>query len=176
MLSPRMKKVLIICFALFATPLIVIFVAGLFDSMGLSPIRAALPKSATEIQEFQWSSLGGDYTSLLKAKMPEGEVEAYAKQFGATILIEAATYENYSAELVGPNFKPQAAYKGESLGHVWSGDARAAWWNPPPKPRYFQFYRSGTTIAVVAVGWAVGWVYFSKWQGYGGEPPKAATK
>jgi hypothetical protein len=109
----------------------------------------------------------GDYTELLKARMPESEVKGYADRLGVTIPIEAATYADYSAlsQLGVTNIPLSASYKGVDLGDMWSRGRLFDWWNPPPKPRYFNFESGNGWISITAIGWADGWVYYSSWGG-----------
>ncbi len=105
----------------------------------------------------------GDYIELLKVQMPESEVKDYANRLGVTIPIEAANYADYSslAQLGVTKIPLSASYKGEQLNGLWCESRTFEWWNPPPKPRYFNYERSNQYLSITAIGWADGWMYYS---------------
>ena len=56
----------------------------IYDKVTPSTARKALPKSATEIEEYYREAgfMAQDFTRCLKAKMPRSEVAEYAKHLG----------------------------------------------------------------------------------------------
>lgn len=96
--------------------------------------RTSLPSIATEIQEhYESTIIPPEFHSLVKARMPKDEVEAYAHKVGATI-----------------------KETGETIGEYLSWVGGPTWFKPKKHPLYYyheQQYR-------VLVGWEDGYVYF----------------
>lgn len=93
-----------------------------------------LPEGATEVQEYyRDAGMTGDFSRLLKARIPREEVEAYAMKVGALNREEGNAGHDYSSWVSGPD-----------------------WWSPKEPPLYFH-YEQGYRILV---GWEDGFVYF----------------
>jgi hypothetical protein len=93
-----------------------------------------LPEGATEVQEYyRDAGMTGDFSRLLKARIPREEVEAYAMKVGALNREEGNAGHGYSSWVSGPD-----------------------WWSPKEPPLYFH-YEQGYRILV---GWEDGFVYF----------------
>jgi len=103
--------------------------------------RSALPNSATEVREYAWDdNFHGDFIRLLKAKMPESEMAAYAARLGL--------HERFDATL----------HSGLPLN--FSGGEKLDWWNPPDSLAGAYFKHEPGKESFVMVGYRDGWVYF----------------
>ena len=104
-----------------------------------SEIRA-LPEQATEVQEF-YKNYGLDHVYVIKAKMPQHLVEAYAQKVGAE-------HEKSSGKM------PMSFSSIETGGFP----DRPGWWSPPSEILFFYnepgFYRT--------IGWADGYMYYEE--------------
>lgn len=101
------------------------------------PSRAvrALPKGATDIQEYhREAGMTGDFTRILKARIPREGVEEYARKVGATHKNNGRAMHVYAS---------------------WGG-YKTKWWNPQEVLLFFCL-AGGTTVLV---GWEDGFVYF----------------
>lgn len=93
-----------------------------------------LPEGATEVQEYyRDAGMTGDFSRLLKARIPREQVEAYALRVGASNREVGKVGQDYSSWVNGPD-----------------------WWSPRNPPLYFH-YEQGYRILV---GWEDGFVYF----------------
>jgi hypothetical protein len=105
-----------------------------FDKIVPSKAVRALPEGATDVQEYyRDAGMTGDFSRLLKARIPRNEVEAYAFKMGAQNRVEGNAGQDYPSWVSGPD-----------------------WWSPKEPPHYFhheQGYR-------ILVGWEDGFVYF----------------
>lgn len=105
------------------------------------PARSALPSSATEVREYAWDdNFHGDFFRLLKAKMPESDVAAYAARLGLR--------ERYDTNTHG------------GLPLNFSGGEKLDWWNPPDSLAGAYFKHEPGKESFVMVGYRDGWVYF----------------
>jgi hypothetical protein len=105
------------------------------DTVVPSGAVRALPKGATDIQEYyRDAGMTGDFTRILKARIPREDVAEYARKFGATHKTEGRAGRVYAS---------------------WGG-YKTKWWNPQKAPLYFSL--EGDTS--VLVGWEDGFVYF----------------
>ena len=108
---------------------------GIVDTVVPSGAVRALPKGATDIQEYyRDAGMSGDFTRLLKARIPRENVAEYARKVGATDKKEGRAGRVYAS---------------------WGG-FKTKWWNPQEAPLYFSL--EGDTS--VLVGWEDGFVYF----------------
>jgi hypothetical protein len=93
-----------------------------------------LPEGATEVQEYyRDGGITGDFSRILKARIPREQVEAYALRVGALNREEGKAGQDYSSWVGGPD-----------------------WWSPKEPPLFFR-YEQGYRILV---GWEDGFVYF----------------
>ena len=98
-----------------------------------SNARTRLPDTATEIQEFYEESLfPPEFNLLLKARIPEHEVEAYAQLMGAI---------NKESGQTGKEF--------------FSWSRNIDWFDPQEDPLYYHYEQQYRII----VGWENGYVY-----------------
>jgi hypothetical protein len=96
------------------------------------PVRM-LPKGAAEIQEYYKDyGMTGDFIRLMKARIPENQVEDYARRMGATQKASGSPGERVSWSSLGPG-----------------------WWRPRKPPLYFLKEREYQML----VGWEDGFVY-----------------
>lgn len=113
----------------------VFLVFWIVDTVVPSGAVRALPKGATDIQEYYLDAgITGDFTRILKARIPREDVAEYARKVGATHKTAAR------------------------VGHVYAswGGYKTKWWNPQETPLYFSL--EGDTS--ILVGWEDGFVYF----------------
>lgn len=96
------------------------------------PVRM-LPKGATEIQEYYKDyGMTGDFIRLMKARIPESQVEDYAQKLGADQKATDSPGERVSWSSLGPS-----------------------WWRPQKPPLYFHKEREYQKL----VSWEDGFVY-----------------
>jgi hypothetical protein len=101
------------CVAPVVGVLALVAILYLLDAFMPSAARRALPGSATDIQEYYSGSWNGDFVRLLKARLPEGDYEEYAKALKLTTRFDEAKHADI-----------------RSMIDISSGDA-PAWWDPP---------------------------------------------
>ena len=93
-----------------------------------------LPEGATGILEYyKVFGITGDFSRLLRARVPREQVEAYAVRVGAPNREQGNAGKDYVSWTGGPD-----------------------WWSPKDPPLYFH-YEQGYRILV---GWEDGFVYF----------------
>jgi hypothetical protein len=134
---------------LFRTALVVVgllvLVGGikLLDNMP-SNARRHLPKSATDIQEYYHDYFNGDYTRVLKARLPEADYSQYAKNLKLSGHVKSRE-----------NLPREGFYVMPQLKH-----ARLSWWDPPDA--WINCYYSSATkgSSFTSIVWHDGWVYF----------------
>ena len=98
----------------------------LFDSSYPSAARRALPESATDIQEYYSDSWNGDFVRLIKARLPEGDYEEYAKALNLSTRFDDSKHADIRSTI-----------------DISVGDS-PAWWDPPRS--------SGTTYFDIVKG------------------------
>jgi hypothetical protein len=115
----------------------------LLDSMP-SNARRNLPKSATDIQEYYHGYFNGDYTRVLKARLPAADYLQYANN------LELRNHVKSRETLPREGF-----YLMPQLKH-----AGLRWWNPPEEwgDCYYSSTPEGSPFASIV--WHDGWVYF----------------
>jgi hypothetical protein len=90
------------------------FVGFFLREMRTSDGRKALPPEAANVEEHLIHGIvGGDFTRLLKANLPEQRFPDYARSLGLTL-----------------RFDPSVHYRIESTLRMKMSEA-PAWWNPP---------------------------------------------
>ena len=107
-----------------------------------SKIRRALPKSATEIQEYYSDSWNGDYLRCLKARLPENDFPIYAKNLG-----------------LNEQFDPIANADISSVINMSCSDT-LAWWTPPPASRTTFFKFEPTNDFLEIISYSEGYAYY----------------
>ena len=92
-----------------------------------------LPDDATEVEEY-YKDFGftGDFTRVLKARIPEHQVAEYARKVGATEKVEEGKASDYPS---------------------WTRSV--SWFSPKAPPRYFHHEQSYRIL----IGWEDGFVY-----------------
>ncbi len=114
-------------------------VAGYFVFF-VSPLRRALPSSASDVHEYSWTQpgpLSQDFSYLLKARLAKDELAPYAERAGLV------PYE-----------------RGLEIHHgidgAWDTAWGQPWWDPPPEldGSYVDFWQGGWTV----VRWKDGWL------------------
>lgn len=130
------------CLTPIAIIISVILAIYLLDTFLPSTARRALPKSATEIQEYYSDSWNGDYLRCIKARLPEADFPVYAKKLG-----------------LNEQFDPIAHVDIASTLNMGFSDA-PAWWTPPVASRttYFQFIPSNDFLQIL--NYSGGYAYF----------------
>jgi hypothetical protein len=104
-----------------------------FDKIVPSKAVRDLPTGATDIQEYYEDfGITGDFTRVLKARIPREQVQAYALRVGAPNQEQGKAGKDYVSWAGGPD-----------------------WWSPKEPPLYFH-YEQGYRILV---GWEDGFVY-----------------
>jgi hypothetical protein len=111
-----------------------ILVILVIDKIVPSKAVRDLPDGATEIHEYYKDfGITGDFSRLLKARIPRDQVQPYALRVGASNEEQGNAGKDYLSWTGGPD-----------------------WWSPKAPPLYFhqeQGYR-------ILVGWEDGFVYF----------------
>lgn len=124
---------------------VAILIAGaiIVDKIVPSKARRALPYSAAEVQEY-YSSAGftGDFTHVLKARLPERDFSQYAKNLGLT--------EKYDPRKYGSAYD----HLKTSVGDV------PDWWDEPMELDNCYFQLLPGKEFVERIKWKDGWVYF----------------
>jgi hypothetical protein len=111
---------------------------ALHNRLTISPLRRALPTTATEVQEWQWTEeglLAQDYAYQLKAKITEQEFLEYIHKLELT---------------------PHTPERKYGLGFVLSwgifDSPQRAWWDPSPDTTNTYVYDGGS------------WWTYAKWE------------
>ncbi len=117
-LSKRVKRTLLTVGGLAAVLLLGLWVV---DAVTPSPVRQALPATATDVQEYCNASWQGDSLRCLQAKMPQAEMPKFAAKLGLV--------ERY-------NPRTDAA-----LPISFDGGREADWWHSPTTMNgaYFEY-------------------------------------
>lgn len=110
--------------------LLLISVGLLYDKFMPSNEHRALPKSATDIQEYYSDSWNGDFLRVIKAKLPEKDYEAYAKALSMTTKFDESVHKEI-----------------RSMIDIGAGDA-PVWWDPPRASgtTYFEHIRGSDRV------------------------------
>ena len=125
------SKGCLIVLCIIATFILAVFIADKFIPSGAIQ---KLPSNASEIEEhYQSFGINGDYQRLLRAKIPQEEVEGYAKKLGAT-----------------------NEYNKDNASHFPSSWSRLDPWFAPQDPPLYYFQETGYRILI---GWEDGYVY-----------------
>lgn len=102
--------------AVLLLPVFLLSVVAILDKVIPSAARRALPVTATDIQEYYDSSLpSGDYTRLLKARVPENQVAVFARKMGVTERYVARKHADLPVVIPSgemPWWKPRARLEG----------------------------------------------------------------
>jgi hypothetical protein len=134
------------CIAPLVGLLSLIAILYLLDTFMPSAALRALPESATDIQEYYSGSLNGDFVRLIKARLPEGDYEEYAKALNLSTRFDDSKHADI-----------------RSMIDIWAGDA--PWWNPPKSSNttYFDHVKgddyvqtlkySNGTVYLLIVSW-----------------------
>ena len=85
----------------------------LLDTFMPSAAGRALPESANDIQEYYSDSWNGDFVRLVKARLPEGDYEEYAKALNLSTRFDDSKHADIRSTI-----------------DIGAGDA-PAWWDPP---------------------------------------------
>jgi hypothetical protein len=101
------------CIAPVICLLLVVVAILLVDAIVPSGPRRALPKSASDIQEYYSDSWNGDFVRIIKAKLPEKDYVDYANELKIPFSFDASKHEDI-----------------RSMIDMGAGDA-PSWWNPP---------------------------------------------
>jgi len=125
--------------------LVVLAIVGLniADKVIPSKARRALPSSATDIQE-HYSDAGftGDFTRVLKARLPEQDFLLYAKNLGLTEKYDPSKHDSISSHV------------GTIVGRVPN------WWDDPRDLDNCYFLYTPDKDFMERIKWKNGWVYF----------------
>jgi len=126
---------------------VLIGVALLFDKYVPSSAHRALPKSATNIQEYYSDSWNGDFVRVIKSKLPEKDYEDYAKALKMNTRFDATKHKEIT-----------------SMINIGAGDA-PSWWDPPKATgtTYFEYIQgddyvqtlkySNGTVYLLVISW-----------------------
>jgi hypothetical protein len=125
---------------LYPTVAVVALILGVFywDRFVPSGPRRALPRSATEVQEYYRDHWNGDFVRVIKARLPEADVPRYAKALGLTERFDPVAHREISSRINSlrnvagqPWFTPPQADATTYLDHkrgddyfqvLWYGD------------------------------------------------------
>jgi len=112
-----------------------------------SNARRKLPASATHIQEYYSDCLIGDFTRLIKAKLPQQDYAKYASNVNLESLFDPVNHQDI-----------------ESTINLRFGDA-PPWWNPPKASgtTYYEYKKGDVFLRVMS--YSDGYVYYlmTKW-------------
>ena len=107
-----------------------------------SNARRALPESATEVQEYYSDSIfTGDFTRILKARLPEKDFPLYAKNLGLTEKYDSSKHNRREHDDLET-----------SMGGM------PEWWNEPMELDNCYFLLDREYIN--RIKWKDGWVYY----------------
>lgn len=123
-------------------PLGIAFVGiWLADAYLPSRLRLSLPSSATEIQEYYREWGNGDYTRILKARLPIEDYQRFANRL------------RFDGKYAITNGIPPTRSRFPIVGGP-------PWWNPPDDPELANFKDDPRHDSATSIRYKDGWVYY----------------
>ena len=135
------------CIVPVVSGLSLIAILYLLDTFMPSAARRALPKSATDIQEYYSDSWNGDFVRLIKARLPKDDYEEYAKALDLSTRFDESTHADI-----------------RSMIDIGAGDA-PAWWDPPPSSSttYFDHVRGDDYVKTLKYSNGTVYLFIGSW-------------